>query len=104
MPRRNRCTSRPTWRRRTTMFITLLSGLLQQRTASICVSGRAFLGVAPRARHVAANVLLSSPSVNVSFHDSPANHHAQIVKQYPKQWAPAKSDRKDDHANDRGRN
>ena len=58
----------------------------------------------PAPPHVAANVLLSSPSVNVSFHDSPANHHAQIVKQYPKQWTPPKSDRKDDHANDRGRN
>ena len=38
--------------------------------------------------HVAANVMFASPSVNVGFHDSPANHHAQIVKQYPKQWAP----------------
>ncbi|HWC59836.1 MAG TPA: hypothetical protein VHC44_09090 [Verrucomicrobiae bacterium] len=38
--------------------------------------------------HVAVNVLFASPSVNVGFHDSPANHHAVIARQYPKQWAP----------------
>ena len=38
---------------------------------------------------VSADKLFASPSVKVDFHDSPANHHAEIVKQYPKQWAPA---------------
>jgi hypothetical protein len=41
----------------------------------------------PAPPHVAVNVLLSSPSVNVGFHDSPANHHAEIARQYPKQAA-----------------
>ena len=27
-----------------------------------------------------------SPSVKMDFHDSPANHHAAVVKQYPKNW------------------
>jgi hypothetical protein len=34
--------------------------------------------------HVAVNVLLDSPSVKLGFHDSPANHHADVVRQYPK--------------------
>lgn len=32
------------------------------------------------------NVLQTSPSVRMNFHDSPANHHAVIVKQYPRNW------------------
>ena len=55
---------------------------------------------------VAVNVLLASPSVRVDFHDSPAQHHAAVVKSYPKNWKPAgnsnevrkdsqKADRKD---------
>jgi hypothetical protein len=35
---------------------------------------------------VSANVLLASPSVKMDFHDSPANHHAEMVKRYPKNW------------------
>jgi hypothetical protein len=27
----------------------------------------------------------------MDFHDSPANHHAAVVKQYPKNWAPSGS-------------
>jgi len=50
----------------------------------------------PAPPHVAAKVVLASPSVNVDFHDSPANHHARIVKQYPKQWTPPESGR-DNH-------
>ncbi len=38
--------------------------------------------------HISAEVLFASPSVRLDFHDSPANHHAVIVKQYPKRWAP----------------
>jgi hypothetical protein len=35
---------------------------------------------------VTAGTLRSSPSVKMSFHDSPVNHHADVVKQYPKDW------------------
>jgi len=38
--------------------------------------------------HVSANVLLASPSVGLNFHDHPSNHHATVVRQYPKHWAP----------------
>lgn len=37
---------------------------------------------------VSANVLRSSPSVNLDFHDSPQAHHASVVSQYPRQWSP----------------
>jgi len=37
----------------------------------------------PAPRGVSVNVLLASPSVRMNFHDSPANHHAEIVRQYP---------------------
>ena len=61
---------------------------------------------------VQANVLLASPSVHVDFHDAPAQHHAAVVKQYPRNWKPAeqkheakgnepKDDKKDDHKDGR---
>jgi len=37
----------------------------------------------PAPRGVSVSVLLRSPSVKMNFHDSPANHHAEVVKQYP---------------------
>jgi hypothetical protein len=40
---------------------------------------------------VTVNVLRTSPSVKMDFHDSPANHHAAVVKQYPKNWTPPAS-------------
>jgi hypothetical protein len=46
----------------------------------------------------------------MDFHDSPANHHAAVVKQYPKNWAPPGSNqgrndnRKDDQRDQRGGN
>jgi hypothetical protein len=56
---------------------------------------------------------MRSPSVKMNFHDSPANHHAQVVKQYPKNWKPSgshqdqkenrKGDKQDDHGADNGR-
>ena len=56
---------------------------------------------------VSADKLFASPSVKVDFHDSPANHHAEVAKQYPKQWAPPQANR-DSHENrgtdDKGRN
>jgi uncharacterized protein YijF (DUF1287 family) len=36
---------------------------------------------------VTVNVLRASPSVRMDFHDSPANHHAQVVQKYPKNWS-----------------
>jgi len=55
---------------------------------------------------VAIDVLLASPSVRVDFHDSPAQHHANVVKSYPKNWRPVaekhenKSDGRNDNLND----
>jgi hypothetical protein len=42
---------------------------------------------------VSAEVLIASPSVRLNFHDAPAAHHASIVRQYPKKWAPPASTR-----------
>ena len=67
----------------------------------------------PAPHSVSVNVLLASPSVRMNFHDSPANHHAVVVKQYPKNWKPSgshpsqkqnqKGDRHDQH-DQRGQN
>jgi len=63
--------------------------------------GRAWVS-RPAPPHVSVNVLFSSPSVRMNFHDSPANHHAEMVHQYPKHWAPQGPGRgKDDHDNRR---
>jgi hypothetical protein len=48
---------------------------------------------------VLADVLLASPSVWLDFHDSPALHHAAVVRQYPKNWTPPVSS----HSNNEGR-
>ena len=43
--------------------------------------------VARSAPHgVSPEVLMASPSVKMNFHDSPAQHHADVAKQYPKTW------------------
>ena len=42
----------------------------------------------PEPPRVSANVLFTSPSVRLDFHDSPAIHHAAVVRQYPRHWAP----------------
>jgi hypothetical protein len=42
----------------------------------------------PTPPQVAVNVLLASPSVHMSFHDSPATHHAETVRRYPRNYAP----------------
>ena len=69
--------------------------------------GRAWVS-RPAPRGVSINVLQTSPSVRMDFHDSPAQHHAAIVRQYPKNWAPPGSNqgqnRKDDKRNGRGEN
>jgi hypothetical protein len=40
----------------------------------------------PAPQGVQVGVLLASPSVNVDFHDSPANHHTEMLRKYPKNW------------------
>ena len=71
--------------------------------------GRAWVS-RPAPRGVSADVLLASPSVRMDFHDSPAQHHATVVKQYPKNWKPSASNqgrnenRKDDKRDERGNN
>jgi hypothetical protein len=43
----------------------------------------------PEPRGVSIDVLMASPSVRMDFHDSPANHHAEMARQYPKNWTPS---------------
>jgi hypothetical protein len=64
----------------------------------------------PEPRGVSIDVLLASPSVRMDFHDSPARHHAEMIKRYPKNWVPSgshqgqKERRKDDdHGEDHGK-
>lgn len=45
----------------------------------------------PAPRGVSVDMLRASPSVEMNFHDSPANHHAAVVQQYPKNWKPSAS-------------
>ena len=60
----------------------------------------------PAPRGVTVDVLVASPSVRMNFHDSPANHHAEITRQYPKNGRDQKAKRKDDrqggHSEDNG--
>ena len=62
----------------------------------------------PEPRGVSVNVLIASPSVRMEFHDSPARHHAAIVRQYPRNGVPpgpyhqGKESRKDDRLRERG--
>jgi hypothetical protein len=62
----------------------------------------------PAPPRVSVDVLYSSPSVRLDFHDSPAIHHATVVRQYPKHWAPpgwspnhGQGNRDDGNRNDR---
>jgi hypothetical protein len=43
----------------------------------------------PEPRGIPVNVLQASPAVRMNFHDSPVNHDAAVVQQYPKDWPPA---------------
>lgn len=52
---------------------------------------------------VAVDVLFASPSVRVDFHDSPARHHATVIKTYPRGWRPA-GDNHDNRSNGRNDN
>src|ERR1019366_1036836 len=62
----------------------------------------------PAPRGVSVNVVMASPSVRMNFHDAPAQHHAEVVKQYPRNWKPSDSrqgqNRKDDQRDGHGDN
>jgi hypothetical protein len=45
----------------------------------------------PAPRGVSVDVLLAAPSVRMAFHDSPEHHHAAVVQEYPRNWAPPAS-------------
>jgi hypothetical protein len=51
----------------------------------------------PAPRGVSVAVLRTSPSVRMDFHDSSANHHAAVARQYPKNWKPAPSNQERDN-------
>jgi hypothetical protein len=59
-------------------------------------------------RGVSREVLTASPSVRMNFHDSPAQHHEAVARQYPKNWKPSGSNqgqnRKDDQRGAHGDN
>lgn len=57
------------------------------RRQFVYMEGR-FWVARPAPPHVSVDVLFASPSVRLDFHDSPANHHATVVRQDPKHWAP----------------
>jgi hypothetical protein len=60
----------------------------------------------PEPRGVSVDVLLASPSVRMNFHDSPANHHTEIVRQYPRNWSPhgqKENPHDDQHGENNGR-
>jgi hypothetical protein len=40
----------------------------------------------PAPQGVSVGVLMASPHVRMDFHDSPANHHAEMLRKYPKNW------------------
>jgi hypothetical protein len=73
----------------------------------------------PAPANVQIDVLLASPSVRMDFHDTPAQHHENVVRNYPKTWKPQgdgqqvktepkktepqddrKADKKDEHVDD----
>ena len=56
----------------------------------------------PAPREVAIDRLRASPSVKMDFHDAPANHHAEVARQYPKNWKPAPSNQHGDNREEHG--
>jgi hypothetical protein len=66
--------------------------------------------LAPGPQGVTVDVLLASPSVHMDFHDSPANHHKEMLQKYPRDWKPSgvhqdqKENRKDDKRDEQGDN
>jgi hypothetical protein len=74
------------------------------RRQYVYLDGRSWV-TRPAPPRVSADVLFTSPSVRLDFHDSPSIHHATVVRQYPKHWAPPgsghgkKNGHGDDHDN-----
>ena len=56
----------------------------------------------PAPPRVPVDVLFASPSVRLDFHDSPSIHHATVVRQYPKHWAPPGSSHGNQEGHDQG--
>ena len=67
----------------------------------VYLEGRSWVS-RPAPPHVSVDVLFASPSVRLDFHDSPAIHHAAVVRQYPKHWAPAGSGHDNQKGHDEG--
>jgi hypothetical protein len=57
----------------------------------------------PQPPGISVDLLLATPSVRLDFHDSPEQHHSNVVRSYPKTWKqPAKNhDKKDDRRDDK---
>ena len=71
------------------------------RRQYVYLEGRSWVTRASPPR-VSAEVLFASPSVRLDFHDSPAIHHAAVVRQYPKHWAPPGSSHGSQEGHDQG--
>ena len=54
-------------------------------------------------KNVRREVLVAAPVVRMDFHDTPEQHHAAVVKQYPKNWKrqDGKRDDKDERKDER---
>ena len=79
------------------------------RRQYIYLEGRSWV-TRPAPPRVSVDVLFASPSVRLDFHDAPAHHHAALVRQYPRNWAPPgpnhgpQENRKDNQRDPRGEN
>ena len=69
----------------------------------VYLEGRSWVS-RPAPPHVAVNVLFASPSVRLDFHDAPSAHHATVVRQYPKNWAPPGSGHGNQQGHESGNN
>jgi hypothetical protein len=67
----------------------------------VYLEGRSWVS-RPAPPHVSVDVLFASPSVRLDFHDSPAIHHAAVVRQYPQHWAPPGSGHGNQEGHDEG--
>jgi hypothetical protein len=74
------------------------------RRQYVYLEGRSWV-TRPAPPRVSVDVLFASPSVSLDFHDAPSIHHATVVQQYPKHWAPPGHGKKDgrDEGHDNGK-
>jgi len=63
--------------------------------------GRAWVAQ-PAPRGVTINALQASPSVHMTFRGPPAQHHVEVIRQYPKNWRPSDG-RPGEHGRDHDR-